>query len=111
MTVSVRANVLTSPHYSGLSLFGATLVGLFVGVGMVATTNYFTSFQFSPVQRIAQASRSGHATNIITGLAVGMESTVVPTLVVAVGVVAAYGLAGVYGIALLPVLCFPSLPL
>lgn len=89
---------MTSQNHSSLNLYGTTLVGLFVGVGMVVSTNYYTSFRFRPVQRIAQASQSGHATNIITGLAVGMKSTVVPTLVIAVGVVAAYSLAGVYGI-------------
>ena len=85
--------------FSALALAGAALTGLVVALGMVATTNYYTSTQFSPVQRIAAASQSGHATNIITGLAVGMKSTVVPTVVIAAGVIVAYLLAGVYGIA------------
>ena len=86
--------------FSALALAGAALTGLVVGLGMVATTDYYTGTQFAPVQRIAAASQSGHATNIITGLAVGMKSTVVPTLVIAGGVIGAYLLAGVYGIAL-----------
>ncbi len=86
--------------YTGISLFYTTLVGLAAGVGMVVSTNYYTSTEFAPVQRIAQASQSGHATNIITGLAVGLKSTVVPMLVIIAGISAAYMLNGVYGIAI-----------
>jgi len=86
--------------YSAMELFGAAFTGIVVGLGMVATTNYYTGTGFQPVRRIAAASRTGHATNIITGMAVGMKSTVVPTLVIAAGVIAAYLLAGVYGIAI-----------
>ena len=89
-----------NPLYSANALFGSALVGLGVGVGMVAATTYFTGTDHPPVREIARASRSGHATNIITGLAVGMQSPLVPTLVIAAGVVAAYTLAGVYGIAI-----------
>ncbi len=86
--------------FAPLNLFTAAAVGLVVGVGMLVTTDYYTSADYAPVRQIAHASRSGHATNIITGLALGMKSTVVPTVVIAAGLIAAYLLAGVYGIAI-----------
>ncbi len=81
------------------ALFQAALVGLGVGLGLVVDTAYFTVLRFPPVQRIARASCQGHATNIITGLAVGMKSAALPALLVAAGLIAAHQLAGVYGIA------------
>jgi len=88
-----------NPAYDADGLFACAVTGLVVGIGMVATTSYFTSSRYGPVLEIARASCSGHATNIITGLAVAMESALVPTLVIAAGVIAAYGFGGVYGIA------------
>jgi K(+)-stimulated pyrophosphate-energized sodium pump len=85
--------------FSADKLFMATLLGLFIALTLVGSTIYFTATGFAPVRRIAHASRSGHATNVITGLAVGMKSTVLPVVVVALGIIAAYALAGVYGIA------------
>ncbi|HEB77756.1 MAG TPA: sodium-translocating pyrophosphatase [Methylothermaceae bacterium] len=81
------------------ALFQATLVGLAVGLGLVLDTAYFTGMRFPPVQRIAEASCQGHATNIITGLAMGMKSAAAPALLIAIGVIAAHQLAGIYGIA------------
>ena len=90
----------SASNYTADSLFASALTGLAVGIGMVATTTYFTGSNHRPVQEIARASRSGHATNIIAGLSVGMQSTLTPTLVIAAGVIAAHAFAGVYGIAI-----------
>ncbi|MEK7192250.1 MAG: sodium-translocating pyrophosphatase, partial [Patescibacteria group bacterium] len=83
-----------------LNIFGATLIGLLVTVLMVLVTDYYTAKKFRPVKSIAEASRSGHGTNIIMGISVGMESTALPILVIIGGILGAYSLAGVYGIAL-----------
>jgi len=77
-----------------------TVVGLCVAFALLISTNYFTSSRFKPVSKIVHASRSGHATNIITGLAVGLKATTVPTMILVIGILVAYGLGGIYGIAI-----------
>ncbi|HEB92627.1 MAG TPA: sodium-translocating pyrophosphatase [Gammaproteobacteria bacterium] len=90
----------STTNYTANSLFASALTGLAVGIGMVATTTYYTGTNHRPVQEIARASRSGHGTNIIAGLSVGMASTLIPTVVIAAGVITAYTFAGIYGIAI-----------
>lgn len=82
-----------------LNLFLATVVGLLVTLFINVITEYYTATKYKPVRTIADASTTGAGTNIISGLAVGMQSTILPVLVIAAGIIAAYGLAGVYGIA------------
>jgi len=81
-------------------LFLASLIGIGVTAGMFAITEYYTCKKFNPVQKIARASQSGHATNIITGLAVGMSSTALPIILISLGVILSFWLAGIYGVAL-----------
>jgi len=86
-------------EHNPLNLFYCALVGLVVTALIIVITEYFTSGNFNPVKSIAKASTTGHGTNIITGLAVSMKSTVWPVLVIAAGTLAAYNLAGLYGVA------------
>jgi len=82
-----------------LSLFYCALIGLGVTAVMIVITEYFTSTSYSPVKTIAQASTTGHGTNIIAGLAVSMKATVWPVLAIAAGTLGAYELSGLYGVA------------
>ena len=81
-------------------LFWVILVGLVVGQVIGTATEYFTSYEFAPVKWIAQQSQTGHPSTIIAGIAIGLYSTVIPTIAIAAGIWIAYELAGLYGIGL-----------
>jgi K(+)-stimulated pyrophosphate-energized sodium pump len=83
-----------------VNLFWCGIVGLLVTTAIVIITEYFTGTGFRPVRAVAKASVSGHGTNVIQGLAVSLESTALPALTIIVGIIAAYNLAGLYGLAI-----------
>ena len=93
--MTIRGYELTS-----LDIFWAILTGLIVGAIMSIITEYYTAMGKKPVNSIVQQSSTGHATNIIGGLAVGMESTVIPILVLAAGIFISHEFAGLYGVAI-----------
>jgi K(+)-stimulated pyrophosphate-energized sodium pump len=86
--------------YTGTSLFICGIVGLAVTGLIVWITEYYTGTNFRPVQSIAKASLTGHGTNIIQGLAVSLEATALPTIVIIAGILIAFKLAGLFGIAI-----------
>lgn len=83
-----------------MSVFWALMIGVAVTALMVLITDFYTSKKFKPVQSIAKASTTGHGTNIITGLAVSMQSTALPIIVIGAGIYFAYWFMGIYGVAL-----------
>jgi K(+)-stimulated pyrophosphate-energized sodium pump len=83
---------------SGIELYLCTLVGIAVTAGLFVITDYYTSTRFRPVRTTARASQTGHATNIIQGLAQGFQSTAAPAILLALGILVANELAGIYGI-------------
>ncbi|QJU57027.1 sodium-translocating pyrophosphatase [Sphingomonas sp. AP4-R1] len=93
------AAVAAQTGFTGMSLFWCMMIGLAVTGALVWITEYYTGTNYRPVKSIAKASVTGHGTNVIQGLAISLESTALPTIVIVVAVVAAYQLAGVIGIA------------
>ncbi|WP_158918598.1 sodium-translocating pyrophosphatase [Caulobacter sp. S45] len=92
--------LLTSTVIDANRLFWCGIMGLLVTAAIVVITEYYTGTNFRPVQSIAKASVSGHGTNVIQGLAVSLESTALPALVIIVGIVASYMLANLFGVAI-----------
>ena len=86
--------------FDAMSLFWCGIVGLVVTALIVVITEYYTGTGFRPVKSVAKASVSGHGTNVIQGLAMSLESTAMPALVIIVGIIVTYGLAGLFGIAI-----------
>ncbi len=85
--------------FAPMNLFLSAVIGVIVTIGMVGITEYYTGTKFNPIKHIAEASQTGHGTNVISGLAISLQSTFAPVLLISAAILAAYSLAGLYGIA------------
>jgi len=95
----VNLGTATGPSFTGWDLIYCMMIGLAVTGLLVWITEYYTGTNYRPVKSIAKASVTGHGTNVIQGLAISLESTALPTLVIVIAVIAAYQIAGVIGVA------------
>ncbi|MET4217873.1 K(+)-stimulated pyrophosphate-energized sodium pump [Bradyrhizobium sp. LB7.2] len=91
---------LDGVDYTGMALFECGVVGLIVTALIIWITEYYTGTDYRPVKSIAQASVTGHGTNVIQGLAISMESTALPAIVIIAGILVTHSLAGLFGIAI-----------
>lgn len=99
MNAVIGADLDGSGGYTGWALFYCMMIGLAVTGALVWITEYYTGTNYRPVKSIAQASVTGHGTNVIQGLAISLESTALPTLVIVVAVIATFQIAGIIGVA------------
>jgi len=85
---------------SAVQLIVSSAIGIMVTLGSVFVTNYYTATEFRPVQEVAEASESGHGTNVIAGLAIGMEATAAPVILICLGILTSFMMGGLYGVAI-----------
>ena len=98
VTKYMLSSVIGGP--APIFIFASAVVGLLVTAALIMITEYYTSTEYSPVKKLAEASQTGHGTNVIAGLALSMKATALPVLVIVIGVLLAYASAGLYGIAI-----------
>ena len=91
---------ISNASFSGMSLYICAIIGLVITGLLIWITEYYTGTNYRPVQSIAKASTTGHGTNVIQGLAVSMEATALPAIVIVIGIVLTFQLAGLFGIAI-----------
>ena len=97
---STELPLIAGGSINGMQLFWCALTGLVVTGLIVWVTEYYTSTEYRPVRSIANSSTTGHGTNVIQGLAISMESTALPVIIISVGIIVAYKLAGLFGISI-----------
>ncbi len=97
LTTKMLADV---PDLNAMNVYWSAIVGLVVTGLMIFITEFYTGTNYKPVQELAEASQSGHGTNIIAGIALSMKSTALPVLTIVVGILVSYNLAGLFGIAI-----------